>query len=685
MTVDPLDSVLLDALSGGTGVRLYALDDKLRIVRADSPRDSSSAAADEEFLLGRHFAEVYPVGGGRAEMEELLAGVLRRQAHLHRHLRGRRALAQEREGTRTYSMSFHPLGDPAEPPTGIAVLVADVTEQECARARAASLDAVRRRVGQSLDLAATCEDLVQAVVPGFADIAVVEIVDEVLRGAEAPSGPLGRDTPLRRTAFAGPDDGEPAHPVGDVRSMPHPSPYSLALSDLRPRLLEVGPDSGWLAGDPPRARSIAEYGSHSLIVLPLTLRGTVLGLLSLYRRGGNPAYTQEDVSFATTLATHTAVSIDNARRYQREHTIASTVQRRLLPPDAESRALVAVEAVHAYLPGRNSGCWFDTIPLSGARTALVVGQVKGHGIHTAAVMGQLRTAVQTLAALDLEPDELLARLNDTARVLDRERHALPVGDGPSDPLEAACLYAVYDPFSRRCTMARSGHPVPVVVAPDGRTATLNVPEGPALASSDRAPFGTLSAVLEPGSLVALYSGSRVLLDKPGTRPLSEVLTPPDRPLRALCDALVYNFPAPELDGAVVLLARTGSFASEQQATWELAHDLRDPGAARALAREQLTAWRLPDETVGTVELVVSELVTNAVRHGTAPVTLRLIRTSSLTCEVHDTSPSAPHLRHAQTVDEGGRGLFIVSQLASAWGTRYTGQGKTIWAEVPLPS
>ncbi|MGW1141375.1 SpoIIE family protein phosphatase [Streptomyces zhihengii] len=690
MTVDPLDSVLLDALSNGSGVRLYALDDELRIVRAAASRNGGDGDAGEEAQspVGRRFSDVYPLGDGPADMERLLAEVVRGQVRVRRNLRGRRALAPDHDGTRIYSLSFHPLGDAATRPARaerIAVLVADVTERECARERAASLDAVRERVGQSLDLAATCEDLVHAVVPGFADIAVVEIVDEVLRGAQAPEGPLGRDTPLRRTAFAGPPDGGPAHPVGDVRGMPHPSPYSLALSDLRPRLLEVGPDSEWLAGDPSRARSIAEYGSHSLIVLPLTLRGTVLGLLSLYRRGGSPAYTQEDVGFATTLAAHTAVSIDNARRYQREHTIASTVQRRLLPPDAESRALVSVEAVHAYLPGRNSGCWFDTIPLSGARTALVVGEVKGHGIQTAAVMGQLRTAVQTLSALDLEPDELMARLNDTARLLDRERNARPRGDEPSEPLEAACLYAVYDPFGRRCTMARSGHPVPVVVTPDGQVDALYVPEGPPLASPDRAPFGTLSTELEPGSLLVLYSGPRGLLDKAGTRPVGEVLGTPDRPLRDLCDALVYNFPAPELDGAVVLLARTGSFASEHQATWELAHDLRDPAAARALARERLTAWRLPEDTVQTVELVVSELVTNAVRYGTAPVTLRLIRTTTLTCEVHDTSRSAPHLRHAQTVDEGGRGLFIVSQLASSWGTRYTREGKTIWAEIPLPS
>lgn len=688
MTEDPLDTVLLDALSNGGDARLYMLDDTLRIVRttvSGGGTDDAGAEADGDGkpLLGLRFADVRPAGDAQ-EVEGLLSEVLRRRVHLHRVLRGDRAAATAQGAARTYAMSCHPLGDRTGPPTGVAVIVADVTERESARARARSLDAVRERVGQSLDLATTCEDLVQAVVPGFADIAVVEIVDEVLRGAEAPTGPLGRDTPLRRTAFAGPDEGGPAHPVGDVRGMPHPSPFSLALSDLRPRLLDVRPDSAWLAGDPARARSVAEYGSHSLIVLPLTLRGTVLGLLSLYRSGGSPAYREEDLGFATTLAAHTAVSIDNASRYQREHTIASTVQRRLLPPDAESRALVSVEAVHAYLPGRNSGCWFDTIPLSGARTALVTGEVKGHGIQTAAVMGQLRTAVQTLAALDLEPDELLARLNDTARVLARERTSRPAGDRVPERLEAACLYAVYDPFTRRCTMARAGHPVPVVVSPGGDTGTLNVPEGPPLASPDLAPFGTLSTVLEPGSILVLYSGSRGLLDKPGTRPLSEVLNPQDRPLRALCDALVYNFPAPELDGAVVLLARTGSFASEHQATWELAHDLRDPAAARALARGQLAAWGLPDDTVHTMELVVSELVTNAVRYGTAPVSLRLIRTASLTCEVNDTSPSAPHLRHAQTVDEGGRGLFIVSQLASAWGTRYTKQGKTIWAEVPLP-
>ncbi|MGW3405152.1 PAS domain-containing protein, partial [Streptomyces zhihengii] len=200
--MDPLDSVLLDALSNGSGVRLYALDDELRIVRAAASRNGGDGDAGEEAQspVGRRFSDVYPLGDGPADMERLLAEVVRGQVRVRRNLRGRRALAPDHDGTRIYSLSFHPLGDAATRPARaerIAVLVADVTERECARERAASLDAVRERVGQSLDLAATCEDLVHAVVPGFADIAVVEIVDEVLRGAQAPEGPLGRDTPLR--------------------------------------------------------------------------------------------------------------------------------------------------------------------------------------------------------------------------------------------------------------------------------------------------------------------------------------------------------------------------------------------------------------------------------------------------------------------------------------------------------
>ncbi|NUS11117.1 MAG: ATP-binding protein, partial [Streptomyces sp.] len=105
--------------------------------------------------------------------------------------------------------------------------------------------------------------------------------------------------------------------------------------------------------------------------------------------------------------------------------------------------------------------------------------------------------------------------------------------------------------------------------------------------------------------------------------------------------------------------------------------------ARGLAARQLAAWGAAEEAP-TTQLIVSELLTNAIRYGSPPLTLRLIRSDRLVCEVTDASSTSPHLRHAGGLDEGGRGLFLVAELAETWGTRYGPQGKTIWAEQPLP-
>ncbi|MBP2586675.1 hypothetical protein J3A78_007153 [Streptomyces sp. PvR006] len=183
-------------------------------------------------------------------------------------------------------------------------------------------------------------------------------------------------------------------------------------------------------------------------------------------------------TLAEQLGARAAVTIDNARRFTREHTLAIALQRSLLP-----RALPAQNALdvaHRYLPahagsGGVGGHWFDVIPLPGARVALVVGDVVGHGLHAAATMGRLRTAVHNFSSLDLAPDELLWHLDELVTRIDQDES----GDGP--PVTGAtCLYALYDPGTQVCTMAHAGHFEPVVVHPDGSAAFAAVPGGPPL-------------------------------------------------------------------------------------------------------------------------------------------------------------------------------------------------------------
>ncbi|GGP81314.1 SpoIIE family protein phosphatase [Streptomyces sindenensis] len=682
------DEALLATLFSQSAVGLVVLDPQLRLVRANSLLEGVQTGE----YIGSRFTEAVRLDdpdGSEQLMKRVLAGEGPVRDHL---VRGR---LRRIPGDRQFLTSLYRLDGPGgteAPALGLVVAFADVTERERARAREAVLATVRDAVGGSLDVATTCRAFADALAPGFADLAVVEVVDDVLRGVEPPVGPMPPGTPLRRAASGRCDSvreaveggsGARGRAAGTTRPLPVRTPYALAAADLRARLVPLGPDTPWLGTDPDEARAVAETGAHSLIAVPLTLRGAVLGLVSLYRCGTSEPFDEDDVSLAVSAATRTSLAIDNARRYEREHVIASTVQRRLLP-QAERRQ-AAVETAHVLLPGRDSGCWFDTIALSGARTALVVGGVAGEGLQSAIAMGQLRTVIQALAGLDLEPEEVLARLKDTADRLAHERALLPPADGlHGEPLSASCVYGVYDPFTRTCTVARAGHPAPLVVGPDGRAVPLDVPEGPGLFSADSALFAPAVVTLEQGSLLAFCTADLLSGDRAPER-ITQALARPGRSLQQLGDDIVYALPEDtRAAGAALLLARTGTVSDHLVATWDLADEATTPATARVLVRDRLRGWGLDEDTVDATELIVSELVTNAVRYGTPPLRLRLLLDSTLTCEVHDGSTAAPHLRHARTVDEGGRGLFIVSRLASHWGARHGPDGKVLWTEQELP-
>ncbi|MEU6499055.1 SpoIIE family protein phosphatase [Streptomyces californicus] len=709
---DRWDKAVLATLFTQSGVGLVVLDPQLRLVRANAHFEG---VATKEYI-GRRFTDAFRLDDPEGS-EELLKQVLAGRGPVRDHLVSGRL--RTIPGDRQFQVSAYrldaPGGDPDAPggggpgapgqghhgadapALGLVTTVVDVTDRERARARESALTAVRDTVGGSLDTAATCRALIDALVPGFADLAAVEVVDDVLRGVDPPVGPLPPDTPLCRAASGRCDmpgdkpqpqpDPDPREdrprPAAVTRRLPLRTPFALTAADLRPRLVPLTPDTPWLDADAHAAHAVTESGAHSLIVVPLSLRGAVLGLVSLYRCGEAEPFDEDDVTLAVAAATRAALAIDNARRFEREHVIASTVQRRLLPQAAREQA--AVETAHVLLPGRDSGCWYDTIALAGARTALVVGRVEGEGLQTAIVMGQLRTVIQALADLDLEPEEVLARLKDTADRLAEERDSLPPADVlQREPLSAGCLYGVYDPFARTCTVARAGHPAPIVVGPDGRAVPFDVPEGPGLFSDDSALFAPAVVTLDVGSLLAFCTADLLTGDRAAER-IAETLSRPGRTLRQAGDDVVYALPADtRAGGAALLLARTGTVSDHKVATWDLSQERRAPATARALVRDRLQEWGLDEDTVEASQLIVSELVTNAVRYGTPPLRLRVLLDSTLTCEVHDGSPASPHLRHARTVDEGGRGLFIVSRLASHWGARHGPDGKVLWTEQDLP-
>ncbi|MET7377384.1 SpoIIE family protein phosphatase [Streptomyces sp. NPDC005526] len=680
---DETQAAMLEALFTSSPIGLHLLDTELRVVRVNTttPAMRGIPVAD---LVGRPIEDVYDIVEA-GEMEGLLREVLDTGVPLRERI-VRAFLRGDPWQEHHFEVTALRLDSPRGEVLGLAVTAIDVTERERGRARVRVLDAVRRRVGRTLDPVVTGEEFVGAVVPAFADIAVVEVVDAVIRGDDPPLAPLPPGTPLMRTAFRSSNPRPPqAHPVGDVRRLPSPTPFTQALTDLRPRVVSLRPAEAWMPVDVPRAEAMRSSEAHTLLVVPMALRDAALGLVSLYRVGQSPPFDEGDRQLAVELAAHTTLCIDNARRFVREHAIAATVQRQLLPRLPETHA--SLETAYLSVTGADPGAWYDTIALSSARTALVVGNVSGQGLNTAATMGQLRTVVRSLAAFDLSPDELLARLHDTAAELAAERANLPIGDPlRREALSADCVYAVHDPLTGTCAMAAAGHLAPLVVRPDRIVAVPDTPSGPRLGTDEDAPFAAVTFQVPDGSVLVFTSDpllTTYLADF--SQPLRAAPDYADRPLQELCDALVYELPDSLGAGdAAVIVARTRSFAAEEFASWRLESEAAAVATARNRTRKQLAAWDVDDETAFNTQVIVSELVTNAVRYGAPPIELRLIHDRNLTCEVRDTGTAAPHLRHARTVDEGGRGLFIAAQLAQAWGTRYTTGGKTVWTEQALP-
>ncbi|MFC7267145.1 SpoIIE family protein phosphatase [Streptomyces lutosisoli] len=669
---------MLDALFTQSPLGLRLLDADLRVVRVDALTKHGVAGED---LVGRPFPDSVRGHADPEELARIVRSVLDSGVPVLGHVVWGR-LPADPGRKRAYEAFAFRLHDPRGQVLGVALMGFEVTDREKAGARVGVVGAVRERVGRTLDAMVTCRELADTLVPGFADIAVVEVVDSIVRGDAPPLAPLPAHVPLRRVAFRGSADGDlpQAYPLGGVRSVPAPTPYSQALSDLRPRVVTLHPGLPWLETDPTRA-AIHASGAHSLLAAPLTLQGTVLGLVSLYRTGKSDPYDEADVEVVLAAADHTALCIENARRYTREHSVAAALQRGLLPSRPASHT--ALETAFMRATDDRGGGWYDTISLSSARTALVVGKVSGEGINATATMAQLRPVIRSLAASGLEPDELLARLNDTATLLAEERACLPLSDPLyREVLTAGCVYAVYDPLTETCTFATAGHPGPVIAYPDGTVVLPDIPTGPPLGGAEDIPFTTSAIKIPEGSVLAFSSPPiPVTGASDDYGPLQRALAQRERPIHDLCDEVRYTYQAGS--DSVLLLARTRPFPADRFAIWPLDDDPTAPATARRLARAQLRAWNIDEDAAYNTGLIVSELVTNAVRYGSPPLEMRLINDRTLTCEVRDTSPATPHLRHARTIDEGGRGLFIIAQLAQVWGTRYTADGKIIWTEQTL--
>ncbi|KRD13296.1 MULTISPECIES: SpoIIE family protein phosphatase [unclassified Streptomyces] len=687
---------VLDGFLVRSPVGMAVLDLELRYVWLNDTLERLGGVPREQ-RLGRRLSELLP--GLQADaIEGLMRKVLKSGTPVNEYEYLGWSWADPHR-RRAYSTSFFPLVGSDDSVTGVCYMVQDVTERWAARRLLSLVNEAWASVGTTLDVMRTAQELADFAVPRFADFVIVDLLEPVLSTEGhgtwlTDAGPAPARPVMRRAGLSSVREGcpEAVARVGErVDFLPPPHDTKL-LIDGEPILLPVldPTDELWLAEQPERTATIRRFGLHSLISVPMRARDTALGLATFVRSLNPVSFGPDDVLLARELVARAALCVDNARRYTREHTAAVTLQRSLLPHALAGGT--ALEVASCYQPADPTdgvgGDWFDVIPLSGARVGLVVGDVVGHGIAAAAAMGRLRTAVQTLADMEMPPDELLAHLDDLVLRLSTERTDDPAAQqGTTAFLGATCLYAVYDPVTRRFTMARAGHPPPVVVTPEGRVSFPEPPAGPPLGLGGMA-FEAAEITLAENSLIGLYTDGLVQGAEHdmelGMFRLGEVLARPDADLDALCTSAVRRLvPVPQSDDVALLLARTHALEAEHVASWDVPADPAAVSEVRARATRQVADWGLTDLAM-TSELIVSELVTNAVRYATPPIRLRLLRDARLTCEVTDASSTAPRLKHARITDEGGRGLFLVAQLAHRWGTRYTADGKVIWAEQEIP-
>ncbi|MGW3247432.1 SpoIIE family protein phosphatase [Streptomyces sp. NPDC001070] len=641
--------------------------------------------------LGRRLPESLP--GAKAEaLEALMQQVLQRGATKVHEYRAWLPTAQGRQ--HPFAWAYHCLKGADGETVGVCVISADVTESRRMRERIAAISEANTRLGESLDVMQTSQGLADLAVPLLADYVAVDLEQSVPfgRGPAVHLGTTAEGVPvLRRAAQASIHPGLRESPLtrGDSVPTSSASPRAVVLRTGKP-YLEQHLDWPRAVGRPARARGFRETGMRSLMVVPVRVRSALLGVVIFVRTENRTPFHEADLLLAEELVNRAALALDNARRYVREHAAALTLQRTLLPRRLKGGS--AVETASRYLPADMDhgvgGDWFDVIPLSGARVAFVVGDVVGHGLHAAATMGTLRTAVRTLADMDLPPDELLTHLDYTVQRLAEEDCDIP--DQASGAVGATCLYAVYDPATRKCTMARAGHLPPVIVDPQGRVTFPDLPPGAPLGIGLGDPFETVELELPEGSLLALYTDGLIETRdgdiEDGMRRLGTLLAEPGRSLEELCTRATDTISGqPSCDDTTLLLVRTRSLNAAQVASWTLPNDETAVRSARDLAAGSADRLGRLGGLGDSTRLIVSELVTNAVRHSTGPIRLSLRQHGVLTCEVSDTDTCAPRPRRARSTDENGRGLLLVAQMSHRWGTRLMSKGKVVWVEQDIPA
>jgi serine phosphatase RsbU (regulator of sigma subunit) len=578
---------------------------------------------------------------------------------------------------------------------------APVTEQFVdPRHMRAMLQETFQGIDNTLDFADLASRLMEKLVPHFCTAGDLLVLESLVGDDEFPThGPDGSH-PLRRLAVKhklNDPAWQAAFPDGEILRYPEGSPYVRCIESGEPVLEPVitGEAARQLSKQWRRKPVAKLLAGVSMLILPLVARDTTLGFFVCTREPGTHKFGPYEMEIGTEFAARAAVLIDAARQYNREHATALTLQRSMLPKDLTAPS--SVEVKHRYLPGSAlvevGGDWYESICLPGGRVALVIGDVAGHGVRAAVTMGRLRTAIQTLARLELPPAESLQQLDDLKVAM----------QGSSDPHFATCAYVVYDAVTGEMELASAGHLPPLLVDPDGSNNLLQIcapspPLGVGAVLDSNDGYETRRVQVQDGSLLVLYTDGLVedrekdIQD--GLDWLTETFGPgsPQEPLEDLCKKSlreVYSTHT-KRDDIAVLIAKLRRIPEDNRVLWQLSPEETSVRQARMLIRDPMKRWGLEDY-IPVTELLVSELVTNAVRYGCKSefssgedIELRLILEGGLICEVHDPSPALPRVLQVDRDAENGRGLHVVSQLSQRWGARRTQGGKVVWCEQHVP-
>ncbi|MEW2400963.1 SpoIIE family protein phosphatase [Streptomyces sp. NPDC046862] len=653
------------------------LDRDLRITRCnlDAP-----VFAGVEAVTGSSFVDLLPPGDVPTVTRRLRQVLETGEPHVARVQRLRRGDGSEL----VVSMSILAA---AAPPESLTVTL-------IAMARRLHLYAAETAIGTSLDIGETAQSLAESLL-AWGDVAAIDLDFAVWTGEVVTEQPQGR-VRLRRAALV-PDRVWPDGYVTPGDDLPGDASRLLSQAIRRDDAAQaiVIPDREAIErvlGSPRLVRALVPGDRAAEVAcIPLVLDAeppVVLGVAEVWRRADRP-FADSELLDLQELVARTSHHVDLARQHQREHTQVLALQRRLLPRTGGD----TIETACVYEPATPDsagvgGDWANSFPLPDGRTALVVGDVVGHGLGAAATMGQLSMEARALLSAGLAPDEVLEHLDETVALLDDAESGLAAG---YSALGSSCCIAVYDPVSHHVALSSAGHLPPVLVPPDGPAGPVALRAHPGLGAEFalREPFDVHAFAAPPGSLLALYTDG--LVEDPaesiddGIGRLTDAVSrvhPWDALQQAARCVVSALAPVRRRDDVTLLLARMIGYRKGDTATWRLPARGDAAARARTLVSALLGQWRTREDTRDTVLLVVDELVANAIRYAEGPLTVRLIRTGDgFLCEVGDTGNGRPRLGRNELLDDGGRGLHVVHGLSTRWGVRWTDTGKVVWAAV----